>query len=301
MWIIAGVTLSFGGFAAPTIGLSVVFSGASTTLVWISVCCAVLTIMRPTIIRSQPLMVADILIASCLFALIGMAGGLWSYVVAYHSRGYVDDWFVAFDRSMGFDWLGWYNFERSVDELKTWGRVVYTMFWVMPLPVITALILGDKRERLTRLLVAHYLGVCLTVGLFAVFPMRSAVVQLVGTMPPYMPFTGIEQVEIIDGLRAGTLTLIDLGELSGIIGFPSYHAAGSILFIWACWPLKFLRWPMLGINLAVIAATPVEGAHYLADVIGGAIVAAVAIMVAGRWRLPAFASRRPAYAMAVET
>jgi len=58
----------------------------------------------------------------------------------------------------------------------------------------------------------------------------------------------------------------------GIISFPSLHAALAVLFIFALWPVKWLRWIALSINLVMIAATPVDGSHYFTDIIAGLVI-----------------------------
>lgn len=301
LWIASAAVLALGEAVAALCGLSIHVSAPAAKLLGVAACCAMLTALQGRIDAKVVRMVADILIVSSLFAVVSMSGGLWSYIVASVSHGYCDDWFMALDRSIGFDWIGWYRLEQLSATTLALSRSLYTMFWVVPFVVIVSLVVSDRQRRLATFLKAHMIGLALTVSIFALLPLRSPAVELLGMNPNYMPFAGTTHVIIIDSLRDGSMTLIDLGKLSGIIGFPSYHAAGSILFVWACWPVRLVRWPMLAINLGVIAVTPVEGAHYLVDVIGGVIVAAVAIMVAGRWRLPAFASRRPTYAMALET
>ena len=70
--------------------------------------------------------------------------------------------------------------------------------------------------------------------------------------------------------------------MEGLIAFPSYHTANAILFVWALWPLRLLRPVMLALNALLIASTPLAGAHYLVDLIGGALVAAGAIFLTSR-------------------
>jgi membrane-associated phospholipid phosphatase len=65
--------------------------------------------------------------------------------------------------------------------------------------------------------------------------------------------------------------------MEGLISFPSFHTANAILFIWALWPLRLLRPVILVVNVLLIASTPLAGAHYLVDLIGGAVVAVGAI------------------------
>ena len=66
----------------------------------------------------------------------------------------------------------------------------------------------------------------------------------------------------------------------GIITFPSLHAALAVIIVAALWPLRMARWVCVLINAAMLAATPIEGSHYLADVLAGLVVAAVSLAAA---------------------
>jgi hypothetical protein len=73
-------------------------------------------------------------------------------------------------------------------------------------------------------------------------------------------------------LRAGVMKTIAFKNLEGLIAFPSFHTAAAVLYTWALWPMRAVRWPFLLLNTAVIATTPIGGSHYFADIIAGAVV-----------------------------
>ena len=56
----------------------------------------------------------------------------------------------------------------------------------------------------------------------------------------------------------------------------------AVLYIIAAWPIRRLRWPLLALNIAMLLATPVEGTHYLTDMIVGAMVAVAASIAVRR-------------------
>jgi membrane-associated phospholipid phosphatase len=66
------------------------------------------------------------------------------------------------------------------------------------------------------------------------------------------------------------------------VSFPSYHAVAAVLLSWAAWPIKKLRWPILLLNLCMSFSALIIGAHYLVDLIGGAVIAVVSIALATR-------------------
>jgi membrane-associated phospholipid phosphatase len=77
--------------------------------------------------------------------------------------------------------------------------------------------------------------------------------------------------------------------LQGIIAFPSYHAGLAMITLWGFWRsgTKWIRWPGIALALATILSTPVDGGHYLVDVIAGLCVAGCSLALAQRaifWR-----------------
>jgi membrane-associated phospholipid phosphatase len=84
----------------------------------------------------------------------------------------------------------------------------------------------------------------------------------------------------LTGLLAHGPGRISPTDAKGLIGFPSYHATLALLVTWYARDLKLIRWLALGINVVVIAATPVQGGHHVIDVLAGFVVAALAIAFA---------------------
>jgi membrane-associated phospholipid phosphatase len=58
----------------------------------------------------------------------------------------------------------------------------------------------------------------------------------------------------------------------GIITFPSLHAALAVILILAFWPVPISRWIGGALNGVMLAATPIDGSHYLADILAGIFV-----------------------------
>ena len=104
------------------------------------------------------------------------------------------------------------------------------------------------------------------------------------------PIMTTDQIMRLDALRSGQHTLIS--ELEGLITFPSFHAVWAFLFMWGFFPIKQFRFGAIFLNLLVIASTPIQGAHYFIDVVGGLIIAVVAIWAATRLTRPQFGDGR---------
>jgi membrane-associated phospholipid phosphatase len=107
---------------------------------------------------------------------------------------------------------------------------------------------------------------------------------------------GYTQFAHLDALRKGTLTLIELPKLQGIIAFPSYHAGLATVNAWGFWNARSTWLRIGGVLLATgtIVSAPVHGGHYFADVMAGMAIAVLSIEAARRlayWRGPAIPLR----------
>jgi membrane-associated phospholipid phosphatase len=49
---------------------------------------------------------------------------------------------------------------------------------------------------------------------------------------------------------------------------------------WLFWQMPYLRWVLVPLNVAMIAVTPLLGAHYFSDVLAGLLIATVALLIA---------------------
>jgi membrane-associated phospholipid phosphatase len=83
-------------------------------------------------------------------------------------------------------------------------------------------------------------------------------------------------------IRAGRGFVLHNSNGSGLTAFPSYHCVAGLLFLWAVWPMRRLRIPAAIAALLLIAATPIFGGHYIADLCGGLLVAVLST-VAAHW------------------
>jgi hypothetical protein len=53
-----------------------------------------------------------------------------------------------------------------------------------------------------------------------------------------------------------------------------------VLYAWALWPVRWMRPIVVLAFTAMLAATPINGGHYLIDIIAGSAIAALAIVAA---------------------
>ena len=155
------------------------------------------------------------------------------------------------------------------------------------------LMIANQLSNLRRWMLAFGLALIMTSALSVFAPAVAAFVYLDLTPQVYanISSTVYTHVPTLEALRAGTFRSIPLDNLEGLITFPSFHTAGAIMFIWALRKVPYVRWPAIALNAALIAATPIDGAHYFIDLVGGAVVAFAAIAMS-YWYLPVCACRR---------
>jgi hypothetical protein len=228
-----------------------------------------------------------------IFVLLCLLGTLASYAAAVHSRGYADAPLERVDRLLGFSWIAWYDVVARHATLQIVGSLAYASIFLSPVVILGHAALTGGVERARRFIATYWVAAILTLIAFAFFPARGPLAFLWHGPIPYMPASGLYQSEVIDALRNRSLHQIGLNNLHGLVCSPSFHTTSAILFIAAAWRIKALRVPLTLLNLAMLLATPVEGTHYLTDMIGGALVAAAALGVMA-WAMAALA-RQPAW------
>src|SRR5207248_1400475 len=71
----------------------------------------------------------------------------------------------------------------------------------------------------------------------------------------------------IEGFHNGSLRLVSMDDLDGLISFPSFHVAGALIFAWVFRHRMRIFIPLVLVNLAVIVSTFMTGEHYVVDVL----------------------------------
>jgi membrane-associated phospholipid phosphatase len=228
----------------------------------------------------------DIIELITLFGLVCLLGALGSYVVAALTTGYQDEVLARADAMLGFDWVALYRRTEASGLLIAVGKIAYSSLSVSAIVLFCLFAWWGQITRAHRFLVTYGLTLTCTVIIFAFFPSKGPLVQYIGGEPSYMPASGIAHVAFIDGLRDRTIDIVSISGLHGLIAFPSFHAAGAILYIWGFWQFRTGRVVAFLVNLAMLGSTLVEGVHYLIDVVGGIAVALFAIAaVSSTWQV----------------
>ena len=209
--------------------------------------------------------------------------GPLSYIAGKMGWPLQDQALLAIDRALGLDPEPIARFvndhPRLADVLsRSYGLIKWPLLGI---PVV--LTLTARYVRLQLFMLAMSLALAITIAISALVP---AIGTYYGLQLPAAHFPDVNtavyagQLRDILALRDGSLHELKLFKLSGIVSFPSFHAASAVLYIWALWPVRRIGGIAAALNLMMIAATPVIGAHYIVDVAAGIALAAASIWAA---------------------
>ncbi|MGA8078044.1 MAG: phosphatase PAP2 family protein [Xanthobacteraceae bacterium] len=217
--------------------------------------------------------------ATTQILLILLFGILLTYAAVTADFPYRDADLYAIDNALGFDRRAYLDFFNHRPWLAQTTSVAY--FSMLPqfalVPVL--MFVCNRFERLQQMILAIAVALLMTALISVFTPSLTAFVHVDLAKVTHIP-AGIYTPEpTMEGLRSGALRVIHLNNLEGLVSFPSFHTAAALIFVWALSAVPYVRWIAVALNLALIAATPIDGAHYAIDVVGGAVVALVAIVV----------------------
>ncbi len=217
-----------------------------------------------------------------LFMTMALTGAVSTYPLAALSHGFADAPLQRIDEALHFHWLAWYETVSAHPSLQRLGVAAYQCIYVIPAALfITFAIRGQRREA-HRFLAGFWLAALITLTLYLFMPAVGPLTYLWKGPIPYMPTSALWQEQLIPALRAHQVGQVNLNELRGLVSAPSFHTASGVLYIAAAWRTGNLRWPLIFLTLAMLLATPIEGTHYLSDMIIGAGVALVALAGASK-------------------
>ena len=189
------------------------------------------------------------------------------------------------DLALGFHWPQMMQAVADHPGLLWVLQLAYGV--LLPEIALAVIVLGTlgRITSLYRFVLAVAIGALISILIWTLAPSLGA--MSVYTLDPTM----IAKLHVVtDGAYGQALVrmlhdgpgLITPDEIKGMIGFPSYHAVLALLLAWYFRDVRWLRWPVLVLNVIVIAATPIEGGHHWLDVFAAAPIALLAIVAARR-------------------
>jgi membrane-associated phospholipid phosphatase len=207
-----------------------------------------------------------------------------TYIAASLNYPLQDKNLFAIDQFMGLDWRSHLNAVDRYGLGPTYNFGYRTFSW-QPLLVPILLCLSGKAARAYQFSLAFLLTVMATV-LISVFLPAAGTYSFLNLTPadyPHLhPVDDFDHMRHLPLLRDGKLRVLEIGQLTGIVTFPSFHAAAAILYLWALWAISWMRVLALICNALLLLSTPIDGGHYFIDVIAGVSLAILSILVVRR-------------------
>lgn len=220
-----------------------------------------------------------ILFSVIMLAMYGLDVG---YAVHRAGRHYplVDDRLAAIDRSLGFDWMAVFRFFVDHPLFTKIVRVPYDTTKEQMIVAIGAMMLMGHHNRALKLTSANSISLLLVHVVALFLPALGTYAYAGLDLADHLGVDLTTRAAHVPSLLASRMSLapdLDGFQRFGIVTFPSYHTVTIVLFVWAFWPDRVLRWPAIIWNMIVLVAVPVHGSHYLCDIVGGLLVAAFSI------------------------
>lgn len=203
------------------------------------------------------------------------AFGILSYLCCAVAKPLVDAQLLELDRALGFDWLFWFHLILAHPVARTVLWLAYDSLVYQGLYAAVLFGLLGGRARLRELFWIIFIAGLLTSA-------GSVVLPALGAYDAFGLRHLSDYIPDMEKLRAGTDLHFELGKLTGIVTFPSFHTTMALVYCYGFRGTRSIGHVILALNLAMLPAIPFYGGHYLVDMIAGAAVAAVSI-VAARW------------------
>jgi hypothetical protein len=218
-----------------------------------------------------------------LIAFAAVAAPL-SYLAASANWPLQDQTLDVFDRTLHLDWRGLLNWVNNSPAIYAVLHPIYLSLTIQMTTAALGLAFTGRLLRLRIYLLAFILAALITIAISALLPAAGAwpYYGLTAADSPHITPAVSTSWPVFYGLRDGSFRMLVATGSEGIISFPSLHAALAVILVIALWPIPYLGWTILALNLAMLAATPIDGSHYFTDVLAGVAVA-VFSFAAARW------------------
>lgn len=203
-----------------------------------------------------------------------------TYLAASLDMPLMDAPLMRADAALGLHWVAFIQF---VDARPAFAEILaraYTSFAIqlLALPLILGATgrYGRSYVMILSFGVLSYISSIVSIwfpalGTYSVYGMTEG--QLHNINDHY----GFAFLHDFNAVREQARFVLSAANASGIVTFPSVHAAGALLCAWAAWDLKPVRYPFVAWNILMGISAVSHANHYLIDVIAGAAIASVSI------------------------
>lgn len=238
--------------------------------------------------KRNDLIAAMALTIPACFALNWIFAFELNYTIFYMGRNFrlIDKDLAAWDSALGFDWSAYFHWVVSRPIINGVLACAYQAIWWQSFALMGVFSAKKRLWDFACLQIALPLSFGLTCVVATFLPAIGAYhfhgmtsdghpgIAIAFTDRAAAPLLWLRQTEL-------PAVMPDFPELR-LISFPSWHAAVSVIFTLSAWPVPVLRWLSFALNGLMLAATPVQGAHYVSDMIVGAGIGGAAFALSAR-------------------
>jgi len=193
---------------------------------------------------------------------------IYSYILATLRMPMYDLQFARMDAALGFNWVAILDLITPHQTLQYLLARAYNSIFVQVFASIGYFALIKRSDRNRELMWIGMLSALIT-----------SVAGLLPALGPYAKGDMPAWSAVLVTIRNGSLTRFALADLTGIVAFPSFHTVLAILLVYVHRPPLRSFVPVAILNAIMLVAIPFAGHHYLVDMIAGAAVVAVSIVI----------------------
>lgn len=217
-----------------------------------------------------------------LMSLVGIFGLMVCYAAAAAGAPLADMTFLELDRRLGYEWIDYAQFVSASRPARLILQGAYISIFIQPIIISPILYFTGQAIRFEKFILATMLSVSITASIFLCLPATTAWTflgqeELAARVFSDLPLSTNSWVTDLIRVRAGEGRHVT--SAAGIVAFPSYHCVSALLNIWAVWAAGRIRLIFVLLNIIMIASAPIFGGHYVIDLVGGALVAGLTIVV----------------------
>ena len=224
------------------------------------------------ILRQLAATFEDFFLSTAQMTGLAAVSGLLVYLAANAGARFPmrDDTLEYFDALLGFNW---HVISHWIADRPTLDAFLLYAYQSLDLQITCLLFLGSALH--TRQRNKEF------ISLFLVSIIITSIIFIF--VPAFGMFGRLDEntLDRLLDIRAGQ-SIMTYNCVIGIITFPSYHTVLAVLITYSA---RYRYWsfvPALFVNIIMLTATSPEGGHYLIDMLAGAVVAMLSILIVRR-------------------
>jgi membrane-associated phospholipid phosphatase len=205
-----------------------------------------------------------------------------TYLAASIDLPLADDALKRADAALGFKWMPFIEFIDDHPSIAHTLARAYSSFGVQLLALPLILGVTGRCER-AYLMIMTYGVICYAASIVSIWFPALGTYTVYGLGQDQLQninaYYGFASLPDFVAVREQPAFVLSIANASGIVTFPSVHAAGAALCAWAAWDLRPIRYPLAGWNLLMAVSAVTHANHYVVDVIAGITISAASIFL----------------------